>query len=92
VRGLAASLAGVFDQVHAYGLHIPLYGTYWALAVVSNTLNPREIPAAVIEQRLIDRGIGALQYYNADIHGALFALPNYYRALLPAPAPIAATN
>jgi spermidine synthase len=23
-----------------------------------------------------------LQYYNADIHGALFALPNYYRKLV----------
>jgi spermidine synthase len=26
-----------------------------------------------------------LQYYNADVHHALFALPNYYRALV-APA------
>ncbi len=32
------------------------------------------------------RGVGDLQYYNADVHGALFALPNYYRKLVLASA------
>lgn len=25
----------------------------------------------------------SLQFYNADIHGALFALPTFYRRLMP---------
>ncbi len=83
VRGLAASLAGVFAGVHAYGLHIPLYGTYWALAIASDSLDPRAADAQTIQQRLQSRGIGALQYYNPEVHGALFALPNFYRALMP---------
>ena len=83
VRRLGAALASAFAQVHGYGLHIPLYGAYWALAVASDTLSPLALDAEQVQQRLEARRIGALQYYNAEIHGALFALPNFYRALMP---------
>ncbi len=45
-------------------------------------LQPTAVSAAQIEERLAARGVTDLQYYNADIHGALFALPNYYRKLV----------
>lgn len=83
VRRLAAALAAQFPSFSAYGLHIPLYGAYWALAVASDSLAPPALNTAQVAQRLAERGIADLQYYNAEIHGALFALPNYYRALLP---------
>lgn len=83
VRHLASELSSVFTQVHGYGLHIPLYGTYWALAIASDALNPLAPGRDQIQQRLTERQIGDLQYYNADVHGALFALPNFYRALMP---------
>ena len=82
IRSLSASLASVFAQVHGYGLHIPLYGAYWALALVSDTLNPLSIDTDRVRQRLEERRIGHLNYYNPEIHGALFALPNYYRVLM----------
>lgn len=84
VRNLAAGLAAIFTQVHGYGLHIPRHGAYWALAVASDTLRPAAINAEEVQRRLVKRGIGTLQYYNAEVHGALFALPNFYRALMPA--------
>ncbi len=34
-------------------------------------------------RRLRERGIGRLQYYNGDVHRALMALPNFYRACCP---------
>jgi spermidine synthase len=83
VRRLGAELSSVFSQVHGYGLHIPLYGSYWSLAVASDTLDPTAVDAAQVEQRLAERGIGDLQYYNPEVHGALFALPNFYRKLMP---------
>lgn len=82
VRSLAATLQRVFAGVHAYGLHIPLYGTYWALAIASNSLDPRAITTDTLAQRLKERALDPLQYYNPEVHGALFALPNYYRKLL----------
>lgn len=83
VRDLAAELSGVFAKVSCYGLHIPLYGAYWAFAVVSDTLDPLAVNAEQVQHRLNTRHINDLQYYNPDIHGALFALPNFYRALVP---------
>jgi len=83
VRKLAASLSDTFEQVHGYGLHIPLYGAYWALAVASDSLDPTALAACDVQSRIDGRRLGNLQYYNAPVHGALFALPNYYRALMP---------
>jgi hypothetical protein len=34
------------------------------------------------DQRLTERHVDALEYYNGDVHRALFALPNYIRKLL----------
>jgi spermidine synthase len=39
--------------------------------------------AADVADRLRMRGIEDLQYYNCATHGALFALPGFYRRLMP---------
>ena len=54
------------------------------MATLPLALQPASVGADTIAQRLAERGVGDLQYYNADIHGALFALPNYYRKLVQA--------
>lgn len=82
VRSLAAALQRTFAHVCAYGLHIPLYGAYWSLAVASDVLVPPSLPPAEVRVRLQERQIGPLQYYNAEVHAALFALPTFYGELL----------
>ena len=82
VRTIAQGLHGAFERVSAYGLHIPLYGAYWGLAVASDSLAPARLPVDQVRARLERRGIADLQYYNAEVHGALFALPTFYRQLL----------
>ena len=84
VRSLGKSLQRAFAHVSAYGLHIPLYGAYWSLAVASDVLVPTSITRAQVSARLQERRIEGLQYYNADVHAALFALPNFYGDLLTA--------
>jgi spermidine synthase len=40
-----------------------------------------------VAQRLAERAVADLQYYNRATHGALFALPTYYQQLVqPQPA------
>ena len=84
VRELLADLHSVFPIVRPMGLFIPLYGAYWGLAVVSDTLDVCAVAPEVVEQRLAQRRIGDLRLYNPAMHSALFALPNFYRELLPA--------
>jgi spermidine synthase len=55
--------------------------------VASDTLDAAALPPALLRQRLAERRLPDLRYYNAEVHPALFALPGYYRDLVqPAPA------
>lgn len=82
VAELTRSLREQFALVRCYGLYIPLYGAYWGLAVVSDSLDPLELTAQEVGERLRQRNVQDLRYYNEQVHGALFALPGYYRNLL----------
>jgi spermidine synthase/16S rRNA U1498 N3-methylase RsmE len=79
VRRLLADLHTVYPIVRPMGMVVPLYGGYWGMAVASETLDPVAIDPPTLEQRLGDRGLSELQYFNAQVHAALFALPNFYR-------------
>ena len=88
VRSLTATLRERFERVDVFGLHVPLYGAYWGFAVASEGQGPTALDAAEVRRRLLARGIERLGYYNADVHGALFALPNFFADLVaPAPGP-----
>lgn len=77
-----ATLREVFAIVRPYSVHIPLYGTLWGMACASDSLDPLAVDAATVEQRLAQRGIAGLQYYNGETHRAVLALPNFVRRLI----------
>ncbi len=83
VRALLADLVSVFAIVRPLGVHVPLYGAYWGMAVASDELDPLALDPAEAAQRIAARGLQHLHYYNEQVHGGLFALPNFYRALQP---------
>ena len=83
VRRLLVELSSVFAIVRPLGLYVPLYGAYWGMCCASDTLDPLALEPRVAERRLGERGISDLRYYNGDIHRALFALPNFFRELVP---------
>jgi len=85
VRKNAANLRKVFKQVHPLALFIPLYGSLWCLGIASDSANPRLATTEAIAARLRERRIGGLKYYNAELHGGLFALPTFVRALTDPP-------
>jgi spermidine synthase len=90
VRKNAANLRKVFKHVAPLSLYIPLYGSLWCLAVASDTVNARSLTSEAAAQRLRERRISGLKYYNAELHPALFALPTFVRDLTgtePARAP-----
>jgi len=82
VRQTLANLRQAFGRVTPYFVHIPLYGSIWGFACASDTLEPRAMTPEAVERVLAERGVGDLQYYNGEIHRALFALPNYVKPLV----------
>ena len=82
VQRLSRTLQGLFKHVRCYGVYVPLYGAYWGMAVCSDSLDAKAVDAPTVQQRLQARGVQHLQYYNPEVHSALFALPNYYRQLV----------
>lgn len=83
VSDLLRDLHAVFKIVRPLGVHVPLYGAYWGMALASDTLDPLALSAAEVARRIEARDLHSLNYYNEQVHSALFALPNFYRALLP---------
>jgi spermidine synthase len=94
VQKNARHLRRVFKHVAPMALYIPLYGSLWCLGVASDAVNARTLAPETAAQRLRERKIGALKYYNPEVHQALFALPNFVRELTSdgnrAPAKLAA--
>lgn len=82
VRETLGNLREVFPLVTTYFVHIPLYGSIWGFACASDSLDPRAVSPEQAERVLAARGVGELQYYNGEVHRALFALPNYIKALV----------
>jgi spermidine synthase len=82
VRATLANLRQVFRKVTPYFAYIPLYGSIWGFACASEVLEPRIMEPAEVERVLEARGVRELQYYNGEVHRALFALPNYVKAIV----------
>jgi spermidine synthase len=82
VRATLDNLREVYSQVTPYFVHIPIYGSVWGFACASDSLDPRALTPERVEKVIAERGIADLQYYNGDIHRAMFALPNYIKKLV----------
>lgn len=82
VRQTISNLRQVFRVVAPYFAYIPIYGSVWGFATASDTLDPRALAPAEVERVIAARGVGDLQFYNGEVHRALFAIPNYVKPLV----------
>ncbi|HVS27592.1 MAG TPA: polyamine aminopropyltransferase [Burkholderiales bacterium] len=81
VRDNVVNLKKVFRIVRPYLVYIPLYGSLWGMACVSDSLDPLTLAPEEVERVLKDRHIADLRYYNGYTHQAVFALPNFVRRI-----------
>ena len=81
VRRLWLRLRRIFASVRLSLINVPLYGGPWLLARCG-TQPAVGIDADLLQQRLEERGIRGLRYYNPALHLASEALPIFLRDLL----------
>ncbi|MGL4207473.1 MAG: polyamine aminopropyltransferase [Aeromonadaceae bacterium] len=79
---LIARLRSVFACVRPVLTPVLLYGGLWSLACASQLWDPKALDSPAIAQRLAERQIQGLHYYNAETHVACLAQPNFMHPLL----------
>ena len=77
VKTTAANIKGLFADWHFYHAAVPTYiGGAMTFAWAAKNTETRQCSLEVLRQRFIGSAI-VTRYYNADIHKAAFALPQY---------------
>ena len=77
----------IFRDVHMYTGHIPTYPSgFWTWAFCSKGTDYRLTEEGLQRAARIER---TCQYYNTELHAASFVLPNFVKAMLPQPTPVA---
>ena len=92
VGQLLATLNSVFPIVRPIGLFVPLYGSYWSLALCSRDRDPAACAPERLQAALDARSIEDLNFYNPALHSALFALPTFFARIAQAPEHAAAAT
>ncbi|MDJ0947640.1 MAG: polyamine aminopropyltransferase [Alphaproteobacteria bacterium] len=80
-----ARLSAIFRDVAFYLTVVPTYhGGHMTLGWASDMPAHRAVPLGTLEERHRSSGIET-RYYNAEVHRAAFALPNFIRGMLATP-------
>ncbi|WDD96329.1 polyamine aminopropyltransferase [Burkholderia sp. FERM BP-3421] len=82
IGALLADLRAAFAVVTPLCASVPLYGSPWLMAIASDALDAAALFAHDVAERLAERQIDGLRYYDARLHPALFALPHPLRDTL----------
>lgn len=76
------TLKQVFPVVAPYVASIQSFGEPWGFGIASIHLNPFELTPEIINQRLQDRNLTDLRFYDGETHVGLFSLPIFLRQAL----------
>jgi spermidine synthase len=78
VQGIYSNLKGVFPIIKMYTAFMPIYpSAYWSFAFCSKKYDP----VADFDRRRVEALNMKTRYYNADVHAAAFALPQFVKEL-----------
>ena len=79
---IVATLRSTFEKVRPYLVYVPTYGTWFAMATASASVDPIADSVEGMTSRLSERSLADLRYYNPATHFAAFALPNFILDIL----------
>ncbi|WP_323071513.1 polyamine aminopropyltransferase [Mycetohabitans endofungorum] len=72
VAALLGTLRAAFGHVALMQTYVPLYGSLWQMAVVSDTFDAGQLPAQRAAERAAQWGLSGLKHYDPSRHDAFF--------------------
>lgn len=79
---LYKTIQSVFSCLHTYETFVPSYAAPWSFIIASNKYHPGKLSEEVVVQRLSQRNITNLKFYDEITHKILSSTPKYIRDLL----------
>ncbi|MGR3218993.1 MAG: fused MFS/spermidine synthase [Candidatus Anammoxibacter sp.] len=79
---ICKTIGNVFPHIFPYTSYIPSFAMSWGYCLATKGLDPFQISKEEIEQRISERIVGELKYYDSITHQRLFNLPKYVRKAL----------
>jgi spermidine synthase len=69
-----------FREVKLGIASVPSLGIPWGMLFCSNNLNVTEIDAGTVDQRLTERGLVGLRFYDGETHIGMYSTPKHVRS------------
>ncbi|MBA7716194.1 Polyamine aminopropyltransferase [subsurface metagenome] len=76
------TLKSVFPIVCPYQVDVPSFGGPWGFCLASQNLNPLLISVTEVDDRISDRSLSGLKFYDGLTHQGMFSLPKHLRGEL----------
>ena len=86
------TLKSVFPKVYPHQIEVPAFGGPWGFCLASLNLNPTLLSPAEIDERISDRSLNSLRFYDGLSHQGMFSLPKYLRTALSQPTRLITDN
>lgn len=79
---LYKTVHSVFSQLHTYEAFVTAYATPWSFITASDKHHPGKLSEETVSQRLSQRNVINLRFYDEITHKILSSTPKYIRDLL----------
>jgi spermidine synthase len=82
IKAVARTLRSIFPIVRMYQADIPSFGGPWGFCVASMKIDPTELTAQEVDNRINKRGLNNLRFYDGTAHKGMFTFPRHMRKAL----------
>ena len=76
------TLNSVFPIVSVCKADMPCFGGPWGFCIASRKYDPRQLTVKEIDERISQRSLTSLRFYDGLTHQGIFSLPRYIREAL----------
>jgi spermidine synthase len=73
------TLKSVFSIVTQYANYVPCFGGPWGFCIASQKQNPARLSPKEVDERITERSLTGLRFYDGLTHQGIFSLPLYVR-------------